>query len=141
MLIVTSAAASGCYEEVRLSAPLASGAQVAATLSPENASSLAPVIGPRARRIRGYLDSDSDTALVVRLTSVERESGRDESWAGERVSLPRDMRSSLITERFSRSRTGTLAVAIALGLGALRGILQAGGFVGGSGPTGPSAPR
>jgi len=92
------------------------GSYVAATLTDLGSQELARYVGPSVFVVRGRYVGDSDSALVVAVSSVELQRGDQLSWAGESVVLPSKYIASLEVRRLARGRSLLLAGVGAGGL-------------------------
>lgn len=136
----------GCYTYAPVGAPDGSmppGAEVRVELTPVGAGGLAALVGPRAVRVEGRLQSiESDGTIMLVPRTVHSMDGSRSEWTGDAtLRLQPDAVSSLTVRRFSRRRTliaaGTATVgAIAIGAAAVR----LGGDKGGGTENPPPAP-
>jgi hypothetical protein len=109
---------TGCYASVpvwdRAPAP---NSEITVGLSDQGRNVLAAQLGPGARRITGRLARATDSAFVVRVTSVEYISSSSAgSWTGEEVIVSRDLVSGVTERHFSRSRSWLAAGVVVVGL-------------------------
>jgi hypothetical protein len=130
---------TGCYASVpvwdRTPAP---NSEVTVGLSDHGRSVLAPQLGPGARRITGRLARTTDSAFVVRVTSVEYISNSSTgTWTGEEVSVSRDLVSGVTERHFSRGRSW-LAAGVVVAALALATTIAINGF--GNDPGGTKVP-
>jgi hypothetical protein len=70
-------------------------------------------IGPSAARIEGVVQERSDTAYMVRISSVEYLNGQSNKWSGEPFTVPAGLVSVAQQRQFSRSRTISVGAGIA----------------------------
>ena len=87
---------------------------------------LGPSIGPAATRIEGLLDSRTDSAYVVKVSSVVYMNGSNNRWTNEPLTIRSDLVRELRERKFSRSRSMLLAAGIVGGTVAFiasRGLL------------------
>lgn len=118
VLLLPSAA--GCYTNVPVwEGTPAPQSDVTVGLTDRGRTRLAAQIGPGARHVTGRLVSLTDSAYVLRVTTVDYINNSSTGmWSGEEVALPRDLVSGVTERRFSRGRTwltvGVTVAALAL---------------------------
>jgi hypothetical protein len=112
--------ATGCYTNVPVweGTPVARS-EVTVGLTDRGRITLAPQIGPGARHVTGRLLSVTDSAYVIRVSTVDYiNSSTSGTWSGEEVAVPRDLVSGVTERRLSRSRSwltaGLVVAALAL---------------------------
>jgi hypothetical protein len=76
-------------------------------------------IGASAARIEGVVQSQSDTAYMLHISSVSYLDGRTNKWSGEPFTVPTRLVSHAQVREFSRSRTTLLGAGIAAALAAV----------------------
>jgi hypothetical protein len=117
-------AACHCYAATSVSA-LPADARVRVALTERASVDLASTLGPRTRHLRGRIVERADSALVLRVTAVQRDGANEESWRGEAVRLPLAAVAGVERDGLSRSRTGLFAgglvAALALAVAVLGG--------------------
>jgi hypothetical protein len=141
-LITLTCLTAACYDYV----PLATltpepRSHVAVTLSEPGSRGLASKLGPDVSVVRGrYLRAD-EQGLLISVSSVVTQRGRELDWAGESVVLPTDAITSIQLRQLAKSRSALLVgvgvssvVAAAAGFGLVGGGSQPGGGPGGPGP-------
>ena len=112
--------ATGCYTNVPVwEGTPAPQSDVTVGLTDRGRTRLAAQIGPGARHVTGRLVSSTDSAYVLRVTTVDYiNNSSTGTWSGEEVALPRDLVSGVTERRFSRGRTwltvGVTVAALAL---------------------------
>jgi hypothetical protein len=112
--------ATGCYTNVPVWQGMpAPQSEITVGLTDRGRTTLAPQIGPGARHVTGRLLSVTDSAYVIRVSTVDYiSSSSSGTWSGEEVTLPRDLVSGVTERRLSRSRSwltaGIVIAALAL---------------------------
>lgn len=131
--LVAIAMLSGCY----IYRPLATvdppaGTRVAVALTEYGADTLARYVGPGITTLRGDVVTAESAGVILAVTSVTDRFGREQTWRGEQVLVPRPTVRSVQRSRFSLGRS------LLLGVGILGGSVAAWrGFRGGIGGGGP----
>jgi hypothetical protein len=127
--LVLTTQLSGCYSYVPVTSagPRPTG-EVAVAITEAGRSTMAPVLGPDARRIHGRLLPGADSAFVLAVTQVHRlGAATSEPWAGERIEVPRTLVADVRARRLSRPRTA-LVVGLALVAAVVASTLAIEGF-------------
>lgn len=128
-LLITGSLA-GCY--VYAPAPPGrvpdAGLEVRAVLTDAGTAALAPKLGDGVGFVDGRLQTVSDTALALSVTSTTTRAGASSDWRGESVTIRRDYVATLQQKVISRSRS--------FGLGALALLAAVASYVGFSGNAG-----
>jgi hypothetical protein len=142
LLLATLTVAVGCRSYTPVpTTELAPGAPVRVELTDRGRLDLAGVLGPRARSLEGRVVERTDSALVLSVATIQRESGVEEGWRGESVTVPQSAVAQVERERVSRLRSGLFAgglvAAVALAATAFGG---SGGDATGQGPGGNDPP-
>src|SRR6266550_1862027 len=91
-----------------------SGTDVVLGLNDQGRVSLGQSVGPAAQSIEGTLQSNSDSAFVVSVSSVTYFNGGSNKWSGEPLTIGRSLVNDVKERQFSRSKT-TLVVGAAAG--------------------------
>ena len=115
-------------------------APVRVELTDRAALDLAAALGPRARLVHGRVAERGDSALTLRVSSITRRDGIEESWRGEPVRVPLAAVARFERERLSPTRTGLLAGGIAAVLALAIVAFGGGGEVVRGGPGGTPTP-
>ena len=141
LALATLTVASGCHSYTVVPASeLSPGASARVDLTDRGRLDLAPVLGPRASAVDGRVAQRTDSAVVLNVATVFRESGVEEGWRGEAVTLPQSTIAQVQLERVSSAKSGLFAgglvAAVALAAVAFSGNSKA---ATGSRP-GPSEP-
>jgi len=119
-------ALSGCYRYVPGSAAdQAAGAEVRLELTPEGSQRLSSVIGADILSLTGRVVEASENELSMSVGRSMRRSGTEQSWTGERVSIPRDAIARTDRRTLDRKRTTLASVVAVLGAGLIGAILRA----------------
>ena len=116
-----------------------SGTQLAVQLTDSGAVVLAHQVGPAAESIEGSLVHADDRGVTLSVRRVRLRGGLSNDWAGERVTVARELIASVSEKRLSRIRSALFAGGIlagaALGASGVSGIVG-GGRGGRGGPGG-----
>src|SRR4051812_22455101 len=104
---------SGCYTTHAVSSAPEPGTTVLLDLNDRGRVQLGDRIGPSASRIEGVVQTRSDTAYMVRISSVEYLNGQSNRWSGEPFTVPTALVSVAQERQFSRSRTISVGAGIA----------------------------
>jgi hypothetical protein len=104
---------SGCYTTYAVTSAPEPGATVLLDLNDRGRVQLGDRIGPSASRIEGVVQARSDTAYMVRISSVEYLNGQSNKWSGEPFTVPAGLVSVVQERQFSRSRTISVGAGIA----------------------------
>ena len=88
-------------------------APVRVELTDRAAVDLAASLGPRTRLVHGRVAERSDSVLTLRVSSITRRDGVEESWRGEPVRVPLAGVARFERERLSPTRTGLFAAGVA----------------------------
>ncbi|HJP85970.1 MAG TPA: hypothetical protein VJ852_08275 [Gemmatimonadaceae bacterium] len=102
---------SGCYTYSPMPAAPAPGTEVVLGLNDQGRVSLGQSVGPSAQQIEGKLESHTDSAYVVSVSSVSYFNGGMNKWSGEPLTIGRTLVSDIRERQFSRSRTFAVAAA------------------------------
>jgi|SRR5437773_3418091 len=106
--------ASGCYTYSPMPPAAGPGTDVVLGLNDQGRVSLGQSVGPAAQSIEGTLQSNSDSAFVVSVSSVTYFNGGSNKWSGEPLTIGRSLVNDVKERQFSRSKT-TLVVGAAAG--------------------------
>jgi len=104
---------SGCYTTQSVASAPEPGTTVLLDLTDRGRVQLGDRIGPSASRIEGVVQMQSDTAYMVRISSVEYLNGQSNKWSGEPFVVPASLVSRAQQRQFSRSRTISVGAGIA----------------------------
>jgi len=127
---------SGCYVYVPvLPVEPPAGTRVVAELTRYGTDTLAPYVGPGVTTLHGAVVRAEDTTVVLSLTSVTDQSGREQAWKGEQVRVPRAAVQNLLERRFSLGRSLLLGATF-LGASVAAWEAFSGATSGGSLPSG-----
>lgn len=99
------------YTPVQAS-PAIAGKNVRVTLTQSGGAELASMLGAPADQLEGQLADVTDSVLVVRMQSLTRINGVEDSWNGEPVRIPTRDVSRVETSRTSTARSTILAIAL-----------------------------
>lgn len=96
-------------------------------------------IGSSVRQVEGIVEAGTDSAIVLRISTVRYLDGRQDTWSGERFAITPEHVSSVRQREFSRGRTTVLGAAIGAALtAAILAVNLIGGSSGGSPGDNPS---
>jgi hypothetical protein len=108
--------ATGCYTSVPVwEGTPAPQSEVTVGLTDRGRTALAAQIGSGARHVTGRLIGVTDSAYVIRVTTVDYISSSSAGmWTGEEVAVPRDLVSGVAERRYSPGRTWlTVGISVA----------------------------
>jgi hypothetical protein len=106
---------NGCYSYQRVATTqLPPGTDVSLTITDQGRVGLGDRMGAGVMRVNGRVVDPSDSAWVVRVSSVEMLAGGKTNWSGEEVRLPRAYVGEVGTRDLSRKKT-LLAAGVAIG--------------------------
>jgi hypothetical protein len=129
------------YRTIPGAAPVP-GTAVVVALTDSGSVVLAREIGPGAIALEGEVESLGAQDIVLSVRRVRLRDGFANQWAGERVTVDRQLTSEIRERRFSPVRTFVFAAAVTAGAGALAGMFSGGsGSIGSGGGGGGSTPR
>jgi hypothetical protein len=103
---------------------LSPGATARVTLTDRGSVELASALGPRGELLEGRVVESADSALTLSVSTVVRRNGVEESWTGERLSIPQRYVASTTMPRVSTWRSLLLAGGVVAGLAAIAAIIQ-----------------
>jgi hypothetical protein len=108
---------TGCFQYAPVQGvQVPTGAQVSVGLTDRGRVAMTEAVGPGVRSIEGQLLGQTDTSLVLSVSSVRYFDLGLATWAGERVEVGTDYIHDLRERRFSRTRTWIAGAAVAGGL-------------------------
>lgn len=110
-------------------------APVRVELTDEGSQEITKQVGPRGSVLEGVLTSKSDSGLVFDVTALTRTNGVEETWHGERVSIPASVVSRMQLRKFSALNTGLFIAGIVAGGLLVKTVADPGNVV--SRPGGP----
>jgi hypothetical protein len=114
-------------------------APVRVELTEEGTQEITGQVGPRGSALEGVLTGRSDSSLIFGVTALTRRNGVEETWHGERVSVPISLVSRIQLRKFSRLNTALLFAGIFAGGLLVKTAADAGNVIGNPGgpPPGP----
>ena len=127
--VLLSAIASGCYTTVPAAPAPEPGQVLVMELTDNGRVVLGPSIGPTATKVEGVLDSRTDSAYMVKVTSVVYMNGSNQRWTNEPLRIQTDLVRELRERKISPTRTAFFAagtVGAAVAFIASRGLLGLG---------------
>jgi hypothetical protein len=95
-------------------------------------------VGPRGSMLEGVLTAKSDSALIFGVTALTRTNGVEETWHGERVTVPRSSVSRIQLRKFSALNTGLFIAGLVTAGLLVKTAADAGNVV--RSPGGPPGP-
>jgi hypothetical protein len=106
----------GCYSyrntavsDARLMAP------VRVELTEAGSQEITNQVGPRGTMLEGVLTGKSESALIFGITALTRANGVEETWHGERVTVPTSSVSRIQLRKFSALNTGLFIAGLVAG--------------------------
>ena len=136
---------AGCHSYAATTvAAVPADARVRVELTDRASVDLASTLGPRTRHLRGRIVERADSALVLRVTAVQRDGVNEEEWRGEAVRLPLAAVAGIEREELSRARSGLFAGGVVAALALAVAMLGGGGndtVTGGPGGRQPGGER
>jgi hypothetical protein len=107
-------------------------------LTEEGSQEITRQVGPRGSMLEGVLTAKSESTLVFGVTALTRTNGVEETWHGERVTVPTSSVSRIQLRKFSPLNTGLFVAGIIAGGFLVRTAADAGNVIReGSGLPGP----
>jgi len=103
---------SGCYTFAPAAANPTPGTQLVLGLNDQGRATLGRSVGPAAETIEGTLQTKSDSAYVISVSSVRYFNGGTNIWSGEPLTVGTSFVQQAQERRFSPSKTA-LAVGVA----------------------------
>ena len=100
----------GCYVQAPLTGVPQPGTPVLLDLNDRGRVALGDSIGPSAARISGLVERGSDSAYVLRVSSVQYLNGQTNQWSGEPLTIRSDLVGRARTREYSRKRTWALGI-------------------------------
>ena len=125
-------ASAGCYKLTPIEASVPdAGTEVRVRLTDAGSVRLDPLIGARIVAVDGRTLQTNDSAIVLAVVAVVGQNGRSMAWSQERLSVPRDAVSSLLTRSLDKRKTWLVAGLSVLGALALGDVFGLGTGYGG----------
>jgi hypothetical protein len=116
LLVFLNGVASGCYVNTPVVAVPAPGTQLDLELNDRGRVGLGESVGPAATTVEGVLQTQTDSAYMIRVASVGYVNGQSNKWNGEPLTIQKDFVKDVSEKRFSRSRTLLAAAVSAVGV-------------------------
>ena len=107
-------------------------------LNEEGSQEMTKQVGPRGRTLEGLVTAKSDSALVFDVTALTRMNGVEETWHGERVTIPTSGVSRIQRRKFSGLNTGLFIAGLVTGALLVKTVSDAGNVI--RNPGGPAGP-
>jgi hypothetical protein len=137
--VVSAFLLCGCYTyrntavgEAAIMAP------VRVELTEEGSQAITKQVGPRGTTLEGVVTAKSDTAFVFGVTALTRTNGVEETWHGERVTVPTAFVSRIQLRKFSALNTGLFIGGLVAGALLVKTAADAGNII--RNPGGPPGP-
>jgi hypothetical protein len=112
LLVFLNGVASGCYVNTPVVAVPTPGTQLDLELNDRGRVGLGESVGPAATTVEGVLQSQTDSAYMIRVASVGYVNGQSNKWNGEPLTIQKEFVKDVSERRFSRGRS-LLAAAVA----------------------------
>ncbi|HZO17519.1 MAG TPA: hypothetical protein VFB46_00935 [Gemmatimonadaceae bacterium] len=136
LLVLSTTAGCYTYVPVRAAAP-APGTEVTLSVTDRGRLDLARQMGSGVRRLQGRLMSSTDSTIMLSVSAVEYlDSPTPVRWAGEAITVDRNVLVDVSERRLSRSRSWVAAGVVAVAA-ALVSTVAIKGFGGSGGDTRP----
>ena len=107
---------SGCY--TYRNTPVGDAALMAPVrveLTDQGSQEITSQVGPRGSMLEGVLTAKSESSLIFGVTALTRTNGVEETWHGERVTVPRSQVARIQSRRFSAFNTGLFVAGLVAG--------------------------
>jgi hypothetical protein len=113
-------------------------APVRVELTEDGSQEIAKQVGPRGSILEGVVAAKSDSSIIFGVTALTRFNGVEETWHGERVTVPTSFVSRMQLRKFSKLNTGLFVAGIVAGAMLVKTAADAGNVI--RIPGGPPAP-
>ncbi|HMF86604.1 MAG TPA: hypothetical protein VK575_00900 [Gemmatimonadaceae bacterium] len=113
-------------------------APVRVELTEDGSQEIAKQVGPRGSILEGVVAARSDSSIIFGVTALTRFNGVEETWHGERVTVPTAFVSRIQLRKFSKLNTGLFVAGIVAGAMLVKTAADAGNVI--RIPGGPPAP-
>jgi hypothetical protein len=113
-------------------------APVRVELTEDGSQEIAKQVGPRGSILEGVVAAKSDSSIIFGVTALTRFNGVEETWHGERVTVPTSFVSRMQLRKFSAVNTGLFIAGIVAGAMLVKTAADAGNVI--RIPGGPPAP-
>jgi hypothetical protein len=113
-------------------------APVRVELTEDGSQEIAKQVGPRGSILEGVVAARSDSSIIFGVTALTRFNGVEETWHGERVTVPNAFVSRIQLRKFSKLNTGLFVAGIVAGAMLVKTAADAGNVI--RIPGGPPAP-
>ena len=111
---------TGCYESLAVqTSAVPAGTEVSLAITDRGRVALGPQMGEGVVRLNGRVAEASDSAYVVRVSSVEYLASPTGHWTGEEIKVPRDYIANVKERRLSQKRSWLMAAIVAGGIAAV----------------------
>lgn len=116
LLLIGVLSLNACYSTRPVAGPPAPETRLVVDLNDRGRVAYGERIGSSVREVEGIVESASDSAYVLRISTVRYLNGRTDKWAGERFSFAPANLANVRQREFSRSRTTVLGAVLAAAL-------------------------
>jgi hypothetical protein len=113
-------------------------APVRVELTEDGSQEIAKQVGPRGSILEGVVAGRSDSSIIFGVTALTRVNGVEETWHGERVTVPTSFVSRIQLRKFSKLNTALFVGGIVAGAFLVKTAADAGNVI--RVPGGPPAP-
>jgi len=121
----------GCYSyKNTVVSDAAIMAPVRVELTEAGAQEITSQVGPRGSVLEGVLTSKSESSLIFGVTGLTRLNGVEETWHGERVTVPRSSVSRIQLRKFSAFNTGLFIAGLVAGGLLVKTAAESGNIIG-----------
>ena len=104
---------TGCYESMAVrTSVVPAGTEVSLAITDRGRVALGPQMGEGVLRLNGRVADASDSAYVVKVSSVDYVASPTGHWAGEEIKVPHDYIASVSERRLSRKRSWLMAAVV-----------------------------
>ena len=108
---------TGCYTYTPIPAAApAPGTDILVGLNDQGRLTLGQSVGPAAQQIEGTVQSQSDSAYVLSVSSVSYFNGGINKWSGEPLTINRTLINDVKERRFSQSKTALVVIGASVAL-------------------------
>ena len=104
-------------------------APVRVELTEGGSQEIAKQVGPRGSILEGVVAAKSDSSIIFGVTALTRFNGVEETWHGERVTVPTSFVSRMQLRKFSKLNTGLFVVGIVAGAMLVKTAADAGNVI------------
>lgn len=107
-----AAALGGCYQYVPVRATTPpEQAEARVELTDDGSTALTGLLGPGVELVDGRIQRADRDSVILLVSQTTVRGGREDSWRGERIAVPRSAVASLSVRRLSATRSAIAVVA------------------------------